>query len=61
MNVKPVVLDCNCDCDECGGDPDNWNHCHKCDSANCDMGPNAQEGWTYDDISDSWTCRKCNE
>jgi hypothetical protein len=46
---------------ECENNPDNWNHCAECSHKFCDLGPNAEEGWTYDDDKEIWLCPDCCE
>lgn len=46
---------------ECENNSDNWNHCAECSSKFCDLGPNAEEGWTYDDDKEIWLCPDCGE
>jgi len=55
--TNPVCVDA---C-ECQNDPANWNHCVECGKCSCDLGPNAEEGWTYDDETENWMCPECCE
>lgn len=44
---------------ECENNSDNWNHCAECSHKCCDLGPNAEEGWTYDEDKEVWLCPDC--
>ena len=46
---------------ECENNSDNWNHCAECSHKCCDLGPNAEEGWTYDEDKEVWLCPDCCE
>ena len=46
---------------ECENKQEKWNHCSKCHSMNCDLGPFKQNGWEYHDETEKWFCVTCCE